>query len=138
MGSGLLRCCTPSNDKTFNHGHRKRSRAIQSNINHDSFNYKLDLEELDCHISCYLPRSDAINNELHRERSVAIQCQRLMDSGGCNRLFPTYGRWTAASGFVLLALTHPPAFSSWGAWRSNILQAHEFYETLGLLVKKSY
>ncbi|MGA1137666.1 MAG: hypothetical protein ACO30K_15735, partial [bacterium] len=23
------------------------------------------------------------------------------------------------------------------AWRSNILQAHEFYETLGLLVKKS-
>jgi len=74
VGSGLLRCCTPSNDKTCNHGHRKRSRAIHSNINHDSFNNKLDLEELDCHISCYLPRSDAINNELHRQGLKVASC----------------------------------------------------------------
>ena len=42
-------------------------------------------------------------------------------------------------GFDLLAGTNTSIIViASKAWRSNILQAHDFYETLGLLVKKSY
>jgi len=66
----------------------------------------------------------------HRERSVAIHHLDFTD-------YISRG-WTATSSSLLTVTQSNMNVIASVAWQSNILQAHEFYETLGLLVKKIY
>ena len=118
MGSGLLRCCAPSNDKTFNHGHRKRSRAIQSNINHDSFNNKLDLEELDATSAViFLAVTQSTMNFI---ASVAWRSSAKAHRNRRWCLCWPPRRWTASSAVSLLAVSNTSIIVIASvAWRSN-------------------